>query len=70
MRFEFGLNLFGFQTFGKNLNNSPKFYLAKVFMNVNLYGLTSLQNFDDITQVTIYLDLLIKGNSNFNTNLN
>jgi hypothetical protein len=49
MRFEFGLNLLGHQTFGGggDLNNSPKFYLVKVLMNVNLDGLTCMPKFQN-----------------------
>jgi hypothetical protein len=55
---------------GGNLNYSPKFYLANVFMNVNLYGLTYMQKFEDITQVVNELDLISKEDLNLNTNLN
>jgi hypothetical protein len=50
--------------------NLQTFYLAKVFMNVNLDGLTSMQKFEDITQVAIWLHLIIKENSNLNMTLN
>jgi hypothetical protein len=39
-------------------------------MNVNLDVLICMQQFKDITRVTIWLDLIIKENSNLNTNLN
>jgi hypothetical protein len=39
-------------------------------MNVNLDGLTCMQKIKDITQVTIWLDLIIKEKSNLNMTLN
>jgi hypothetical protein len=39
-------------------------------MNVNLYGLTCTQKFEDITQVANKLDLIIKENLNLNTYVN
>jgi hypothetical protein len=47
MRFDFGLNLLGIKPLGGDLNNSPKFYLVKVLMNVNLDGLTYMPKFQD-----------------------
>jgi hypothetical protein len=41
----------GFKPLRKNLDNSPKFLLDNVFMNVNLDGLTCMQKFEDIIQV-------------------
>jgi hypothetical protein len=67
---EFDLNLLRLQTFGKNLNYSPKFYLAKVFMNVNLDDLTCMQEFEDIIQVANELDFTLKEDLNLNTYLN
>jgi hypothetical protein len=54
----------------KNPDNSTKFYLPKVFMNVNLYGLTCMQKCEDTMQVAFGLGLIIKENLNLNLNLN
>jgi hypothetical protein len=51
----------------KNLNNSPKFYLARIFMNVNFDGLTCMQKIEDTKQVAVEFDLIIKGDLNLNT---
>jgi hypothetical protein len=40
---------------GKKLDNSQKFYLVMIFLNVNLDGLTWMQNFEVTTQVAIDL---------------
>jgi hypothetical protein len=40
----------GFKHFG---NNSPKFYLLMIFMNMNLDGLTCIKKFEVPLQVTI-----------------
>jgi hypothetical protein len=37
------------------LDNSPKFELAMIFMNVNLDGFTCMQNFEATTEVAIGL---------------
>jgi hypothetical protein len=39
-------------------------------MNVNLYGLTCMQKFEDTIQVAFGLDLIIKENLNLNMTLN
>ncbi len=44
-KIEFDLNFQGQQTFGENMNNSPKFYLDMIFMNVNLDGHTCMPKF-------------------------
>jgi hypothetical protein len=53
--FEFGLNLFGVQTSLKILVNSPKFYIALIFRNLNLDGHTCMSNIDVPIQVTFDL---------------
>jgi hypothetical protein len=49
---------------GKNLNNSPKFSLGMIFMNMNLDGITCMQNFEDPIEVAFGLDLITKKNLN------
>jgi hypothetical protein len=44
--FEFGLNLLGVQTPLKKLVNSPKFYLALIFMNINIDGHGCMSKFE------------------------
>jgi hypothetical protein len=51
------------------MNNSPKFYLDMIFMNVNLDGITCIQKFEDTIQVAFGLDLIIKENLNLNINI-
>jgi hypothetical protein len=44
----------------KKLTNSSKFYLEMIFMNVNLFGLTCMKNFEDTIQLAFELDLINK----------
>jgi hypothetical protein len=41
----------GFKPFGKNLINSPKFFLGMIFNTMNLDWLTCIQNFEVPLQV-------------------
>jgi hypothetical protein len=52
----------------KNLNNSPKFYLDMIFMNVNLGGCTCMQKFEDTVQVAFEFDVIIKEYLNLSMN--
>jgi hypothetical protein len=44
----------------KNLNNSRKFSLGVVFLNVNLDSITCIQKFEDPIHVTFRLNLIIE----------
>jgi hypothetical protein len=50
------------------MDNSPKFYLDMIFMNVNLDVLTSMQKIEDTLKVPFGFDLIIKEDLNLNTN--
>jgi hypothetical protein len=50
------------------LDNSPKFYVDMILMNVNLDDLNCMQKFEDTIQVKFGLDLIIKENLNLNIN--
>jgi hypothetical protein len=50
----------GVQPLGTNLNNSPKFSLGSVFMNVDLYGITYMQKFEDPILVAFGPNLIIE----------
>jgi hypothetical protein len=54
---------------GKNLNNSQKFSLVMVLMNVNLDCINFMQKSEDPTQVAFDLDLIMKKNLNLNLNV-
>jgi hypothetical protein len=53
----------------KNLNNTPKFSLDKVFMNVNLDDITCVQKIEYPIQVAFRLNLIIEKDLNLNLNL-
>jgi hypothetical protein len=50
----------GLKPLEKKLTNSSKFYLEMIFMNVNLFGLTCMKNFEDTIQLAFELDLINK----------
>jgi hypothetical protein len=50
----------------KNLNNTPKFSLDKVFMNVNLDDITCVQKIEYPIQVAFRLNLIIVKDLNLN----
>jgi hypothetical protein len=54
----------GIKPLDKNLNNSSKFSLDIIFMNVNLDDITCMQKFEDPTQVTFGINLIIQMNLN------
>jgi hypothetical protein len=54
----------GIKPLDKNLNNSSKFSLDIIFMNVNLDDITYMQKFEDPTQVTFGINLIIQMNLN------
>jgi hypothetical protein len=64
--FEFGCNFKGLQPYRKNSKNSPKFYLLKIFITVNLYWSTCIQKFDVPLQVAIRTKLNSQKGFNFN----
>jgi hypothetical protein len=50
------------------MNNSLKFSLVMIFMNMNLDVITCMQKFEDPIQLAFGLDLIIKKNFNLNMN--
>jgi hypothetical protein len=50
------------------MNNSLKFSLVMIFMNMNLGVITCMQKFEDPIQLAFGLDLIIKKNFNLNMN--
>jgi hypothetical protein len=55
----------GFITYGKNLVNSLKFYLNRIFTKLNLVGHTCLQKFGVLIQVSKWIDLKIRNEFEF-----
>jgi hypothetical protein len=51
--FQFDCNFKGLQPYRKNHRNSPKFYLLKIFITVNLYWPTCIKKFEVPLQVAI-----------------
>jgi hypothetical protein len=51
---------------GKNQNNSPKFSIYMIFMNMNLYDITCMQKFEDHIQVLFEFHLINKKDLNLN----
>jgi hypothetical protein len=62
----------GFKPFGENIIKSLKFYLHKIFMNINLYDLTCIKKFKvplQVANMTWFNDIQRKDlNSNLNLN--
>jgi hypothetical protein len=59
----------GFKPLVKNLNNSPKFSLGIIFMNMNFDGITCIQKFEDPIQVVFGLNLIIENGFEFELEL-